>query len=100
MQLSKNAKRFEELTMDELVGKCDRLFSEVGADSDFAAESLLDHIYANPLGKLLRMISTLPEVRHEKVVQARKMIHESEDELDCRMDIALDKVLEELITEN
>lgn len=101
MQLS-NDKRFEEedLTMDELIAERDRMFDEGQADSDFTAETILDHIYANPLGKLLRIISTLPEVRCEKVVRARRLIHESEEQLDCRMDLALDKVLEELITEN
>ena len=100
MQLSKHKRFEEELTMDELIAERDRMFAEMEADSDFASEGLLDHIYANPLGKLLRIISTLPEVRYEKVDRARRLIHESEDQLDCRMDLALDKVLEELITEN
>jgi len=100
MQLSQNKKRFEELTMDEFVAGQERMLADMEADSDFSAEFLLDHLYENPLGKLLRIISTLPEVRHEKVDHARRMLHETEDELDCRMDLALDKVLEELITEN
>lgn len=100
MQLSNDKKRFEALTMDELVAKRDQLFAEVQGDSDFIEESLMEQLYDNPLGKLLRIISSLPEVRHEKVDHARRMIHETEYELDCRMDLALDKVLEELITEN
>lgn len=100
MKLSNDKKRFEALTMDELTAKRDELFAEVQGDSDFTEESLMEHLYANPLGKLLKIISTLPEVRHEKVDHARRMIHETEDELNCRMDLALDKVLEELITEN
>lgn len=100
MQLSQNKKQFEELTMDELTAKRDRMLADMEADSDFASESLLAHMYENPLGKLLQIIATLPEVRHEKVDSARRMLQETEDELDCRMDTALDKVLEELITEN
>ena len=100
MQLSKNTKRFEKLRMDELIAERDRLFEEVNGDSDFATDSLMDHIYANPLGKLLQIIATLPEVRHEKVIDARRMVNESEEQLDCRMDLALDKVLEEIIAEN
>lgn len=100
MQLSNDKQRFEALTMDELFAKRQELFAEVQGDSDFMAESLMEHLYANPLGKLLQIISTLPEVRHEKIDHARRMIQETEDELDCRMDLALDKVLEELITEN
>lgn len=97
MELSKNT--HNELTLDELIAKRDRMLGETSAESDFMADSLLDHIYENPLGKLLQIISTLPEVRLEKVDHARRMIAQSEDELDCRMDIALDRVLEELITE-
>ena len=100
MQLS-NEKRFnEDVTINELIAERDRLIAESQADSDFASESVLDHIYANPLGRLLRIISTLPEVRSEKIEHARQLIHETEDQLDCRMDLALDKVLEELITGN
>jgi hypothetical protein len=100
MQLS-NEKRFnDDVTINELIAERDRLIAESQVDSDFASESVLDHIYANPLGRLLRVISTLPEVRSEKVEHARQLIHETEDQLDYRMDLALDKVLEELITEN
>ena len=99
MQLSKDTKRFEELTVDELVQRRDAMFSTDQVDSDFVAESLTEQMYANPLGKLLRIISTLPEVRREKVNHARTMIGQTEEELDCRMDLALDVVLEELITE-
>ena len=60
----------------------------------------MEQMYANPLGKLLRIISSLPEVRREKVNHARSMIEQTEEELDFQMDLALDMVLEELITEN
>ncbi len=86
--------------MDELIAERDRLCGRVEGDSDFAADSLMDHIYANPLGKLLQIIATLPEVRHEKVDHARRMVEESEEQLDGRMDLALDRMLEEIITES
>lgn len=100
MQLSKHTKRFEQFTLDELIAERDRLFAQVEGDSDFAVDSLMDHIYANPLGKLLQIIATLPEVRHEKVEDARRIVDEPEEQLDCRMDLALDRVLEEIITGN
>ena len=100
MQTSKNTKRFDELTTDELLLERDRMLGKVQTDSDFTVGSLMDHIYANPLGKLLQIISTLPEVRHEKVDYARSLIEQPEEELECRMDLALDKILEELVTEN
>ena len=94
---SKNTK--QELTTQELLAARDRMLIEARADLDFSADSLLDSVDENPLGKLLQIISTLPEVRLEKVDYARRLIAQSEDELDCRMEIALDRVLEELITE-
>ena len=100
MQLSNNPKRFEDFTMDELIAERDRLAGHIDGDADFVMDSLLEHIYANPLGRLLRVISTLPEVRREKVDHARRMIQASDDQLDDRMDLALDKVLEEIITES
>ena len=73
MQSSKDTKRFDEFTMDELAAQRDRLLG-AQSDSDFSAGELLDHLYENPLGKLLQIISTLPEVRLEKVDHARRMI--------------------------
>lgn len=97
MKPSKNTK--QEFTTQELIIRRDRMLTDARVDSDFATNPLLEHTYENPLGKLLQLISTLPEVRREKVDHARRLIAQSEDELDCRMDIALDRVLEELITE-
>ncbi len=98
MQTTNNTKRLEAMTCDELLARRDQLFVEEGADSDFLAESLLDNMNASPLGKLLKMIGTLPEVRYEKVDRARRLIDQPDSqELDAQMDMALDRVLEELI---
>jgi len=99
MQLSNDTKRFEELTVNELIQRRDRMLNADSVDSDFVADSLTEQTCENPLGKLLQIISTLPEVRCEKVNHARDMIRQTEEELDCRMDLALDMVLEELITD-
>lgn len=67
----------------------------LGADQ----ETVLDHLQDNPLGHLLKLLSTLPEIREEKVFQARRQIHQQDSQLDQRLDLALDRVLEELISE-
>ena len=67
---------------------------------DSRQDGPLDHMQENPLGHLLKMLSTLPEIREEKVFRARTQIHQQEDQLDQQLDVALDRVLEELITES
>ncbi len=62
-------------------------------------EPLLEHLQDNPIGRLLQLIASLPEVRQEKVLRARKEIAENNLDMDRRLDAALDRILEELITE-
>ena len=64
---------------------------------EFSEQQLFEHMQSNPLGRLLRLIASLPEVRREKVLQARRQIRENGRELENRLDLALDRVLEELI---
>jgi hypothetical protein len=66
---------------------------------EFSDEQLLDHMQSNPLGRLLRLIASLPEVRRDKVLRARREIRENPSDIDSRLDLALDRVLEELIME-
>lgn len=68
-------------------------------DTDLLAEKLLDSMRSSPLSRLLSVISTLPEVRVEKVERARLQISQPEESWDTKMDMALDRVLEELIIE-
>ncbi len=99
MKTTNKTNRIEESGVNSLLAQRDRMLSETPADSDFIAHSLLDSIYESPLGRLLKVISTLPEVRYEKVEHARRLIDQPEDELDSRMEMALDKVLEDLLIE-
>ena len=68
--------------------------------TDMLVERLFDSMQSSPLGRLLSVISTLPEVRVEKVERARRHIDQPEECWDVRMDMALDRVLEELIIED
>jgi hypothetical protein len=87
----------EEQAYQELLSQRDRRVSEPLGDSDFLADRLMDNINASPLGHLLKVIATLPEVRCDKVERARRHVDETDDRLDAQMDVALDRVLEELI---
>lgn len=67
---------------------------------EFSEQQLFEHMQSNPLGRLLRLIASLPEVRRDKVLRARREIQENGAEMDSRLDAALDRVLEELIMED
>lgn len=92
---TKNTNRLNEFITAS--GRTDLSFLE--EDADMLAEKLLDSMRSNPLSRLLSVISTLPEVRTEKVEHARRQINQPEECWDMKMDMALDRVLEELIIE-
>jgi len=65
-------------------------------DKDLMMEQILDNINTTPIGQVLRKIASLPEVRKEKVLGVRRQLTEGKYDLDERLDVALDKVLEHL----
>lgn len=100
MQASKKTEktnRYEELLNSPDRTEFDFLKEE---STDVLTERLLDSMRSNPLSRLLSVIAGLPEVRIEKVQRARHQINQPEECWDTKMDMALDKVLEELIIED
>lgn len=91
---TENAERYEEVL--RAADRMDLSFLEE-TDTDVLVEKLFDSMQCSPLGRLLKVISTLPEVRAEKVENARRQIAQPDECLETRMDLALDRVLEELI---
>jgi hypothetical protein len=71
---------------------------QLDASRDMLAEELLNNITATPIGRLLRQIAEMPEIRQEKVSIVRNKINRGEYDLNEHLDFALDRVLEELIT--
>ena len=65
-------------------------------DKDIMMEQILENINTTPIGQVLRKIASLPEVRREKVLDVRRQLTEGKYDLDERLDVALDKVLEHL----
>jgi anti-sigma28 factor (negative regulator of flagellin synthesis) len=65
-------------------------------DKDVVMEQILENIQNTPLGQVLKKIASLPEVRQEKVLHLRRQITEGRYNLSERLDVALDKVLEDL----
>jgi len=74
------------------------LEGDLSFDRDLVMEQILENIHHTPLGQVLKTIASLPEVRREKVLQLRRQITEGKYDLSERLDRALDKVLEDLIT--
>jgi hypothetical protein len=68
------------------------------AEQDLLMEQILENINTTPIGQVLKKIATLPEVRKEKVLDVRQQLSNGKYRLSERLDIALDKVLEDLTT--
>jgi len=67
-------------------------------DEDLIMEQILENINTTPIGQVLKKIASLPEVRKEKVLDIRRQLNKGKYKLNKRLDIALDKVLEDLTT--
>jgi len=59
-------------------------------------EQILENIHTTPIGQLLRKIASLPEVRQAKILDVRQQLTEGKYDLNERLDVAIDKVLEHL----
>ena len=66
------------------------------AERDLVMERILENIHKTPMGQVLKKIASLPEVRKEKVLDVRQQLTDGDYDLNRRLDIALEKVLEDL----
>jgi len=67
-------------------------------EEDLLMEQILENINATPIGQVLKRIASLPEVRKEKVLDVRQQISKGRYRISERLDVALDRVLEDLTT--
>ena len=74
----------------------DCLRDRLAPDQDLVMEQILESINNTPIGQVLKRIASLPEVRKEKVLDLRRKITEGQYDVNERLDIAVDKVLEQL----
>lgn len=65
-------------------------------DEDTMMEQILENIHTTPIGQLLKKIASLPEVRQEKILDVRQQLTEGKYDLNERLDVAIDRVLEHL----
>jgi hypothetical protein len=66
------------------------------ADDDLLMEQILDNMNGTPLGQVLKKIAVMPEVRKQKVLKVRRQLTEGRYNLTERLDLALEKVLDDL----
>ena len=86
----------ENFSMSSVMGDCiDYVYTQ---DGDEVMEAILENIHATPIGRVLQRISTLPEIRKGKVLNLRRQITEGTYDVSDRLDNALDRVLEDLIS--
>ena len=76
--------------------KADCVQERLAPDEDLVMEQILDNINTTPIGQVLKKIASLPEVRKEKVLDLRRQITKGEYDLNERLDVAVDKVIEHL----
>jgi len=83
--------RFERRNMQtESVDK------SLAADQDLLMEQILENINTTPIGQVLKKIASLPEVRREKVLNVRRQLTNGRYDLGERLNLVLDKVLDDL----
>lgn len=68
-------------------------------DDDMLMEHILENINSTPIGQVLKKIASLPEVRQDKVLDVRRKLTEGQYDLNERLDIALEKVLDDIVTQ-
>jgi len=66
---------------------------------DPAAGEVYETMTSSPIGRLLSLINTLPEIRQEKVTSVRRQIDSGQYNITENLDLALDMVLEEFIAD-
>jgi len=76
----------------------DPVDENLAPDEDLIMEQILENISSTPIGQVLEKIASLPEVRMKKVLNVRRQLTEGKYNLNERLDVALDKVLDDLIT--
>jgi hypothetical protein len=84
-------------------GKCqnrqmDTVDVNLAPDKDLIMEQILENLNTTPIGKVLKKIASLPDGRKEKVLDVRQQLTEGKYEFNEYLDVALDKVLEDLTT--
>jgi hypothetical protein len=72
------------------------MFDGLTADDDLLMEQILDNMNSTPIGQVLKQIASLPDSRRQKVLRVRRQLTEGRYDLNEHLDVALEKVLDDL----
>ncbi len=89
--------RFEKHSSENHQLNAETTADNFSMDQDLLMEQILDNLNSTPIGKVVKKIALLPEVRQKKVLDVRERLSTNSYDLNDRLDCALDKVLEELM---
>ena len=76
--------------------KVEQVNMKSAADQDVIMEQILQNLNTTSMGQVLKKIASLPEVRKDKVLNVRRQLTDGQYDLSERLNIALDKVIEDL----
>jgi hypothetical protein len=79
-------------------GQFDPVNEKLTKDEDLLMEQILENLNTTPIGRVLKKISSLPEIRQDKVLDVRRQLTNGKYELNERLDTVLEKVLDDLDT--
>ena len=74
------------------------VFDDLTADDDLLMEQILDNMNTTPIGQVLKKIACLPGINKQKVLNVRRQLTQGRYDLNERLDMALEKVLDDLDT--
>jgi hypothetical protein len=80
----------------EATNDFDSAFDGLTLDDDLLMEQILENMNNTPIGQVLKKIASLPDARRQKVLRVRRQLTEGRYELNERLDLALEKVLDDL----
>ena len=92
-----SASNFNSTNPIDSTKKNAKKMSRLMVDAKSTREELIAENQDSPIGRLLEAIGSLPEVRQEKVDQVRSQIDRGEYNIGDNLDVALDRVIEEII---
>ena len=72
------------------------MFDGLTADDDLLMEQILDNMNSTPIGQVLKQIASLPDSSRQKVLRVRRQLTEGRYDLNEHLDVALEKVLDDL----
>ena len=94
---SKNRLAEQRINLESAIGEnIEPALDDLIAEDDMLIEQILDNMNGTPLGKVLKKIAVMPEVRKQKVIKVRRQLTEGRYNLTERLDLALERVLDDL----